>query len=113
MSQKSLSVSKRPFFFILSPANAIASEILRKFAMPSFLRFYSFIQRPRPANQGRICYFDPVNSVLIRYHEIALKKGNRPYFVDLLKRNLIASLRDLKLREAKTLQARILLTFDS
>jgi len=54
-----------------------------------------------------------VNSVLIRYHEIALKKGNRPYFIDLLKRNLVASLRDLKLREAKTLQARILLTFDN
>src|SRR6185369_14668491 len=74
---------------------------------------YSFIQRPRPANQGLICYFDLVNSVLIRYHEIALKKGNRPYFIDLLKRNLVASLRDLKLREAKTLQARILLTFDN
>ncbi|HEX2386946.1 MAG TPA: tRNA uracil 4-sulfurtransferase ThiI [Candidatus Binatia bacterium] len=54
-----------------------------------------------------------MNSVLIRYHEIALKKGNRPYFIDLLKRNLVASLRDLKLREAKTLQARILLTFDN
>jgi tRNA uracil 4-sulfurtransferase len=53
-----------------------------------------------------------VNSVLIRYHEIALKKGNRPYFIDLLKRNLVASLRDLKLQEAKTLQARILLNFD-
>lgn len=53
-----------------------------------------------------------MNSALIRYHEIALKKGNRPYFIDLLKRNLVASLRDLKLREAKTLQARILLTFD-
>jgi tRNA uracil 4-sulfurtransferase len=54
-----------------------------------------------------------VNSVLIRYHEIALKKGNRPYFIDLLKRNLVASLRDVKLREAKTLQARILLNFDA
>ena len=54
-----------------------------------------------------------MNSVLIRYHEIALKKGNRPYFIDLLKRNLVASLRDVKLREAKTLQARILLNFDA
>ena len=51
--------------------------------------------------------------MLIRYHEIALKKGNRPYFVDLLKRNLVAAVRDLPLREAKTLQARILLTFDA
>jgi thiamine biosynthesis protein ThiI len=53
-----------------------------------------------------------VDSVLIRYHEIALKKGNRPYFVDLLKRNLVASLGGLDVKEAKTLQARILLTLD-
>jgi tRNA uracil 4-sulfurtransferase len=53
-----------------------------------------------------------VNSVLVRYHEIALKKGNRPYFIDLLKRNLVAALRDLHLKQAQTLQARILLTFD-
>ena len=51
-----------------------------------------------------------MHSVLIRYHEIALKKGNRPYFVDLLKRNLVASLRGFAVKEAKTLQARILLT---
>ncbi|HEY1266131.1 MAG TPA: tRNA uracil 4-sulfurtransferase ThiI [Candidatus Binatia bacterium] len=51
-----------------------------------------------------------MDSVLIRYHEIALKKGNRPYFVDLLKRNLVASLRGVEVKEAKTLQARILLT---
>jgi len=51
-----------------------------------------------------------VDSVLIRYHEIALKKGNRPYFVDLLRRNLVASLGGVEVKEAKTLQARILLT---
>ncbi len=50
-----------------------------------------------------------MDSVLIRYHEIALKKGNRPYFIDLLKRNLVASLRGIGVKEAKTLQARILL----
>ena len=54
-----------------------------------------------------------MNSVLIRYHEIALKKGNRPYFVELLKRNLVASLHGLPLKQARTLQARILLTFDN
>jgi len=54
-----------------------------------------------------------VNSVLIRYHEIALKKGNRPYFVELLKRNLVAALHGLPLKQARTLQARILLTFDN
>ena len=51
-----------------------------------------------------------MNSVLIRYHEIALKKGNRHYFIDLLKRNLVAALRDLDVKQAKTLQARILIT---
>ena len=29
-----------------------------------------------------------MDSVLIRYHEIALKKGNRAYFTELLKRNI-------------------------
>src|SRR5258706_4662878 len=51
-------------------------------------------------------------SVLIRYHEIALKKGNRPYFIDLLRRNLVASARGLPLRQSKALQGRLLLSFD-
>jgi thiamine biosynthesis protein ThiI len=53
-----------------------------------------------------------VNSVLIRYHEIALKKGNRPYFIDLLRRNLISAVGGLPLTDAKALQGRILLSFD-
>jgi thiamine biosynthesis protein ThiI len=52
-----------------------------------------------------------MTSVLIRYHEIALKKGNRPYFVDLLRRNLVSAVRDLPLKEAKALQGRLLLSF--
>ena len=32
-----------------------------------------------------------MDSALIRYHEIALKKGNRQYFTELLKRNLLAA----------------------
>jgi len=52
-----------------------------------------------------------MTAVLIRYHEIALKKGNRPYFIDLLKRNLISAVGGLPLTEAKTMQGRILLTF--
>ena len=36
-----------------------------------------------------------MDSVLIRYHEIALKKGNRAYFTELLKRNLLAAVKDL------------------
>ncbi|HEY3302413.1 MAG TPA: tRNA uracil 4-sulfurtransferase ThiI [Candidatus Binatia bacterium] len=59
----------------------------------------------------RLCYLDRMNSVLVRYHEIALKKGNRPYFIDLLKRNLVSAVGGLPLTEAKTLQGRILLSF--
>jgi len=49
--------------------------------------------------------------VLIRYHEIALKKGNRRYFIELLKRNLISAVKDLGIKEIRSLPARILLTF--
>jgi thiamine biosynthesis protein ThiI len=47
--------------------------------------------------------------VMIRYHEVALKKGNRPYFVELLKKNLTSSVRGLDLKEIRKLQARLLL----
>ncbi len=50
-------------------------------------------------------------SVLIRYHEIALKKGNRPYFTELLKRNLLTAVKDLGVKEIRSLPARLLLTF--
>lgn len=52
-----------------------------------------------------------MNSVLIRYHEIALKKGNRAYFTELLKRNLLAAVKDLGAKEIRSLPARLLLTF--
>src|SRR5918999_3176367 len=52
-----------------------------------------------------------MDSVLIRYHEIALKKGNRRYFIELLKRNLISSVKDLGVKEIRSLPARLLLTF--
>lgn len=52
-----------------------------------------------------------MDAVLVRYHEIALKRGNRPYFVELLKRNLAAALCDLELKEIRSLPARILLVF--
>lgn len=52
-----------------------------------------------------------MNSVLVRYHEIALKKGNRPYFTELLKRNILASVNDLGAKEIRSLPARLLLTF--
>jgi len=52
-----------------------------------------------------------MDSVLIRYHEIALKKGNRAYFTELLKKNLLASVKDLGAKEIRSLPARLLLTF--
>lgn len=54
-----------------------------------------------------------MDSVLIRYHEIALKKGNRPYFTELLKRNLLAAVKDLGVKEVRSLPARLLLTLKS
>lgn len=52
-----------------------------------------------------------MDSVLIRYHEIALKKGNRQYFTELLKRNILAAVKDLGAKEIRSLPARLLLTF--
>lgn len=52
-----------------------------------------------------------MNSVLVRYHEVALKRGNRPYFVRLLKRNLASSVSGLGLTEIKQLAGRLLLLF--
>src|SRR6266498_5814630 len=54
-----------------------------------------------------------MDSVLIRYHEIALKKGNRQYFTELLKRNLLAAVKDLGPKEIRSLPARLLVTFKS
>jgi tRNA uracil 4-sulfurtransferase len=54
-----------------------------------------------------------MDSVLIRYHEIALKKGNRPYFTELLKRNLLCAVKDLGAKDIRSLQARLLLSFNN
>ena len=54
-----------------------------------------------------------MDSVLIRYHEIALKRGNRAYFTELLKRNILAAVKDLGAKEIRSLPARLLLTFKS
>ena len=51
-----------------------------------------------------------MDSVLIRYHEIALKKGNRQYFTELLKRNLLAAVKDLGTKDCRSLPARLLVT---
>jgi len=50
-----------------------------------------------------------MDCVLIRYHEIALKKGNRPYFVELLRKNLLSSVAGLGPKEIHSLPARLLL----
>ncbi|HEX6768220.1 MAG TPA: tRNA uracil 4-sulfurtransferase ThiI [Candidatus Binatia bacterium] len=48
---------------------------------------------------------------MIRYHEIALKKGNRAYFTEMLKRNIVAAVKDLGAKEIRSLPARLVLTF--
>ena len=52
-----------------------------------------------------------MDSVLVRYHEIALKKGNRAYFTELLKRNLLLAVKDLGVKEIRSLPARVLVVF--
>ncbi len=52
-----------------------------------------------------------MHSAVIRYHEVALKRGNRPYFVSLLKRNLKLSVSGLGLKEIKTFPGRLFMDF--
>ena len=54
-----------------------------------------------------------MDSVLVRYHEIALKKGNRAYFTELLKRNVVSAVKDLGVKDIRSLPARLLLTLKS
>lgn len=48
-----------------------------------------------------------MRSVIVRYHEIALKRGNRPRFVAKLVENLRAATRDLPVRPAQARMGRI------
>lgn len=59
-----------------------------------------------------ICYLSGMRSALVRYHEIALKRGNRAYFVDHLKRNISTALRGLGLKEIRNASSRLLLNFN-
>jgi len=54
-----------------------------------------------------------MDSILVRYHEIALKKGNRPYFTDLLRRNLQSAVKDLEVNQIRALPARLIITFQN
>lgn len=53
-----------------------------------------------------------MRSALVRYHEIALKRGNRAYFVDHLKKNLSTALRGMGLKEIRNASSRLLLNFN-
>ena len=53
-----------------------------------------------------------MRSALVRYHEIALKKGNRTWFVEHLKKNLSTALRGMGLREIRNASSRLLLNFN-
>ena len=59
-----------------------------------------------------IWYFSIMRSALVRYHEIALKKGNRTWFVEHLKKNLSTALRGMGLREIRNASSRLLLNFN-
>ena len=59
-----------------------------------------------------ICYLSEMRSALVRYHEIALKRGNRAYFVDHLKKNISTALRGLGLKEIRNASSRLLLNFN-
>lgn len=52
-----------------------------------------------------------MHCVLVRYHEVALKKNNRPYFIDLLKKNLVSAVNGLGLDKIQSLPGRLLLVF--
>ena len=73
------------------------------------MRYYHRVSYMQKHNGSVIS--DGMDSVLVRYHEIALKKGNRAYFTELLKRNLLAAVKDLGAKEIRSLPARLLLTF--
>ena len=53
-----------------------------------------------------------MRGAVVRYHEVALKRGNRRYFVDLLKRNLASSVAGLGLKEIQTLEGRLFMVFN-
>ena len=48
-----------------------------------------------------------MKSVIVHYHELALKGRNRPWFVDRLKRNLRVATADLDVERVRTLMGRI------
>jgi len=54
-----------------------------------------------------------MDSVLVRYHEIALKKGNRSYFTELLRRNLHSAVKDLGVQAIRALPARLIISFQN
>lgn len=53
-----------------------------------------------------------MTSVLVRYHEIALKRNNRPFFLNLLRQNLSKALAGLGMKSVATLPGRLLLSFN-
>ncbi|MBI4518780.1 MAG: tRNA 4-thiouridine(8) synthase ThiI [Deltaproteobacteria bacterium] len=54
-----------------------------------------------------VCYGRPVNRIICRYHEVALKRGNRPLFVRQLINNIGRALRGTGVRRIKPAPGRI------
>ncbi len=61
---------------------------------------------------GGSAIFPDMRAALVRYHEIALKRGNRAWFVEHLKKNLSTALRGMGLKEIRNASGRLLLNFN-
>jgi len=48
-----------------------------------------------------------MNTIVVHYKELALKGRNRPWFINLLVRNMKAALKDLRVRSVRSVMGRI------
>ena len=54
-----------------------------------------------------------MNTIVVHYMELALKGRNRPWFINLLVRNLKAALKDLRVRSVRSVMGRIEIDLDA
>jgi thiamine biosynthesis protein ThiI len=54
-----------------------------------------------------------MNAIVVHYKELALKGRNRPWFINLLVRNLKAALKDLRVRSVRSIMGRIEIDLDA
>lgn len=73
--------------------------------------FDTGVNSPAPKELGEAA--SAVNGVLIHYHEIALKLGNRLFFEKQLRRNILRATRGLGMKEVLRLSGRMMGTLDA